>query len=360
MERFLQIITIVCIFLIGSGLFSFLYALGRRIAQKILIRQEQEEAEEEAAKMPSENPTSDKALAGEPAKAEQSDQNGISTDVAVKKEEGEQKDVDTVTEEDAGGPEHSLRSAQPLGKDYICESCGVVLKPWEILPILSFLLQRGKCSWCGAKIPIGEFLSELLGGCLFEALFFRFGRDVVIATIPKLYGVLDITAAFRINKIPALLLLIFVCCLLFLIGVVDQESMEIPNALSLCMLAAGIGAIFLFPEITLTERLIGFFCISVPLLVITLIIPGAFGGGDIKLMAGAGLLLGWKLILVAFFIGILTGGIYAIVMLVAKKIGRKGHFAFGPYLCVGIGISLFFGSMLLSAYLSLGRRLYGM
>nr|MCR5281941.1 prepilin peptidase [Lachnospiraceae bacterium] len=74
----------------------------------------------------------------------------------------------------------------------------------------------------------------------------------------------------------------------------------------------------------------------------------------------AGLLLGWKLILVAFFIGILTGGIYAIVMLAGKKIGRKGHFAFGPYLCVGIGISLFFGSMLLSAYLSLGRRLYGM
>lgn len=65
-----------------------------------------------------------------------------------------------------------------------------------------------------------------------------------------------------------------------------------------------------------------------------------FGGDDVKMMFAAGLVLGWKGNVAAFFIGVITGGVYAIVMLATKKKGRKDHFAFGPFLAAGILIAL--------------------
>jgi leader peptidase (prepilin peptidase)/N-methyltransferase len=72
-----------------------------------------------------------------------------------------------------------------------------------------------------------------------------------------------------------------------------------------------------------------------------LFIPGGFGGGDIKLMAAAGIVLGWKGNVFAFFIAALLGGVYGIYLLVTKKKGRKEHFAFGPFLSIGIAVSLY-------------------
>ena len=82
-------------------------------------------------------------------------------------------------------------------------------------------------------------------------------------------------------------------------------------------------------------HIIGALCVSVPMFLLCLVIDGAFGGGDIKLMAAAGLFLGWQNTLLAMFFGIVFGGIYGIYLLAAKKAGKKDHFAFGPFLCVG-------------------------
>ncbi len=73
------------------------------------------------------------------------------------------------------------------------------------------------------------------------------------------------------------------------------------------------------------------FSVSLPLFLITLAVPGGFGGGDIKLMAACGLFLGWKLCLLSLCFGLLTGGLYGIWLLAAGKKGRKEHFAFGPF-----------------------------
>ena len=77
---------------------------------------------------------------------------------------------------------------------------------------------------------------------------------------------------------------------------------------------------------------------------------GGFGGGDIKLMAAAGLFLGWQNTLLAMFFGIVFGGIYGIYLLAAKKAGKKDHFAFGPFLCAGIVIAMLFGGPVLEWY----------
>ena len=89
------------------------------------------------------------------------------------------------------------------------------------------------------------------------------------------------------------------------------------------------------------------------MLVIALVIPGGFGGGDIKLMFALGLLLGWKEALLAAFLGILSGGAWCGVLL-AKGQGRKAQFPFGPFLCLGGGVSLLFSKEILAWYTAFG------
>ena len=108
----------------------------------------------------------------------------------------------------------------------------------------------------------------------------------------------------------------------------------------------------LFPEHTLTDRLLGAIVISAPMLVLALLIDGAFGGGDIKLMAASGWLLGWRAMIPAIFLGLITGGCYCIWMLARKKMTRKDHFAFGPFLALGLGAAFFYGDEILRWYLA--------
>ena len=82
-------------------------------------------------------------------------------------------------------------------------------------------------------------------------------------------------------------------------------------------------------------------------------VANLIGGGDIKLMAACGLFLGWKITLVSAALAILFGGIYGCYLLAAKKADRKAHFAFGPFLCIGMAIGLLYGGQLIDWYLSL-------
>lgn len=150
-----------------------------------------------------------------------------------------------------------------------------------------------------------------------------------------------------------IILMIVFLILLLLVAVVDARTMEIPNGFVLAVLGLGVAAAFMVPEILLWERLIGILCVSLPLLLITLIIPDAFGGGDIKLMGAAGLFLGWKLTLFSLYIGVLLGGAYGAWLLLSKKKGRKEHFAFGPYLCFGMAVAALFGDSILGWYMNL-------
>ena len=141
--------------------------------------------------------------------------------------------------------------------------------------------------------------------------------------------------------------------LLLIIAQIDQQTMEIPNGLVIACIVPAAIAVFAFPDVKIMERLIGFFSVSLPLFAITLAVPGAFGGGDIKLMAVIGFFLGWKMSLTAFMLAVFSGGIYGIGLLLSKKKGAKEHFAFGPFLCAGTALTLFVGEWLLSWYLSI-------
>lgn len=88
--------------------------------------------------------------------------------------------------------------------------------------------------------------------------------------------------------------------------------------------------------VSVQERCLGAVVIAVPMLVLTILLKGGFGGGDIKLMAVSGFLNGVKVITYAGMLGIILSGIYVSMMLAAGKMGRKDSFALGPFLVMGI------------------------
>ena len=96
---------------------------------------------------------------------------------------------------------------------------------------------------------------------------------------------------------------------------------------------------------------------AVPYLIVALFCKreGGIGGGDIKLMAVCGLILGWPRVAAAGFLSVVTGGCYAIWLLATRRAGRSDHFAFGPFLAVGVVLSLLYGDQLLAWYLGFLR-----
>ena len=156
-------------------------------------------------------------------------------------------------------------------------------------------------------------------------------------------GILALVMTGYYGMSMAALTLFLVSAVLVMITVIDAYTQTIPPVLNIILGALGLVSILTMPGISVAERVIGFFCISVPMFLIVLLVPGGFGGGDIKMMAASGILLGWKGNLAAFFIGLIIGGVYGAFLLISGKKGRKEHFAFGPCLSIGIFVSAYAG-----------------
>lgn len=208
-----------------------------------------------------------------------------------------------------------------------CMRCGRRLKWYEMVPVFSFLALRGRCAGCGEKISPQYPLIEAANGLLWVFLFWHFG--------------LTWTALCACG---------FVSCLLAL-SVIDARTGEIPVGINICIavLAVCMTALDLSSWPT---HVIGLFAVSGPLYVLWLVTRGnGVGGGDIKLLAASGLLLGWKLILLAVVAGCVVAVCVHIPRMALKKAGRA--LAFGPYLSVGMLLALLWGESVINWYLRL-------
>jgi len=149
---------------------------------------------------------------------------------------------------------------------------------------------------------------------------------------------------------------VFFCVLvsvMVLIAFIDFKTMLIPNWCVLVILVAGIIFGFFNGDVSWLERLIGFFVAGGILLLLALLSRGGLGGGDIKLMAAAGVYLGWKLVLWALLCASITGGIVGVIILASGKAGLKTAIPFGPMLVFGILITVIFGKEMIGLYFSL-------
>lgn len=125
-------------------------------------------------------------------------------------------------------------------------------------------------------------------------------------------------------------------------GYVDFRERRIPDRCTAGLFAIAVSAAVFCNGPPFADRLLGLAAVSVPMLALTLFVPGAFGGGDIKLMAASGLFLGAGTELSAFFYALCGGGIYSLYLVFCKSKSKKEEFAFGPFLVLGIYLALIF------------------
>lgn len=207
-----------------------------------------------------------------------------------------------------------------------CTSCMHVLGPVDMIPVAGWFIIRGRCRYCKAPVSPRYAAIELLGGILGVLCWRRSGISVESALV---FAFLS---------------------LLTLVALVDADTMEIPNGFVASAAVIGIISFFSGMEPGLVSRMIGMLCVSLPMLILALVIPGAFGGGDIKLMAAGGLMLGWQMELFGMFAAILSGGIYGIWLLTSGRKERNAHFAFGPFLSAGMAAAILAGRPVLAWY----------
>ena len=131
-------------------------------------------------------------------------------------------------------------------------------------------------------------------------------------------------------------------------AVADINEGIVPDLVVILIAVLSVIKYFVTETVTIdtaVPHLIGAVCVSVPMLVLALIIKGAFGGGDIKLMAAAGLYLGWKYTLVGVVIGLFAAGLYGIYLLIRKKTDLKSKFRVAAFLAYGLGAATLFGDL---------------
>ena len=211
-----------------------------------------------------------------------------------------------------------------------CMSCGYQLEWYDLIPIFSWLSLGGRCRKCKSKISAQYPLIELLNGILWLLSF--------------LFYDLSITTLLYCGLFSSLIAL----------SVIDFRTYEIPVGFNIFILVLGTIRVvceFINDHNSWPEYIIGLVSVSVPLLLIFYATKGrGIGGGDVKLMGAAGLLLGWKLIVLAFFLGCLLG---SVIHIARMKISGESHvLAMGPYLSMGVFLAIMVGNPFISWYLA--------
>lgn len=208
-----------------------------------------------------------------------------------------------------------------------CMRCGYPLAWYDMVPVASWLFLRGRCRKCKEPISPQYPIVEAANGFLYVMVF-----------------------AVRGFTLTSVLYCLLTSALLVL-SVIDWRTYEIPIAVNGFVLALGILRV-ITDYTNWLSYLAGFLCVSMLLLVILLISKGkAIGGGDVKLMAAAGLLLGWKNILLGFLLGCILGSIIHLLRMKLQNAGRT--LAMGPYLSLGIWIAALYGDAMIGWYLSM-------
>ena len=214
-----------------------------------------------------------------------------------------------------------------VGPGSACPRCSTPIAWYDNVPLLSFALLRARCRKCGEPISWRYPVVELVTGLLF-----------VLALAER---------GLTIDLIPALLL---VSGLVAITGI-DLDHQLIPDVISIPGIVVGLAVSTLTGRPGWLDSLVGVVIGGGIFLLIIVASRGGMGGGDMKLGAMLGAFLGWKLVLVAILIAILAGGVFAIVVLLLRRKGRKDAVPFGPFLALGGVVSLFWGESLLAWYL---------
>jgi leader peptidase (prepilin peptidase) / N-methyltransferase len=214
-----------------------------------------------------------------------------------------------------------------------CDSCGKRLGFFDLIPVFSYIFLKGRCRYCGARIPVRHLLVEILTGTVFLLLFHRYLLTVefvmsayimsiliIVLFIDADYGIIPdkLVIAGILGSIPFIVYNIFV-------------PVEIYGDSKWWAPFAGIipGTVFL-----LIVMIAGFFIYKT---------DDAMGMGDIKLFVPIGMFLGWRLCIAALLTAVITGGVTSLILIASGIKKRRDTICFAPFIAIGVFAALMWG-----------------
>jgi leader peptidase (prepilin peptidase)/N-methyltransferase len=212
-----------------------------------------------------------------------------------------------------------------------CASCGLPIRWYDNIPVLGFLLLGGRCRGCGSRISWRYPAVEVLTGLLFLATVLRFGLDA-----------------------RSIFLLIFLCGLV-VVTFIDLDHEIIPHVVTLPGIPLGLVASLVTREPSPRDAAAGALVGAGLVYLVAVYAEVALrresmGGGDINLLAMIGAFLGWRQVLLSFFLAAAAGACLSLLLIATGVLSRKDRIPFGPFLALGATVALFAGDDLIAWY----------
>jgi len=217
-----------------------------------------------------------------------------------------------------------------------CPKCGSLIRWYDNIPIVSFLILRARCRACHAPVSWRYPLVEALNGTLTLLLFMKFGVSLTFVA------------------------LFILCSSLVVITFIDLDHQIIPDEISLPGIAVGFIFSLFLPWNGWLNSLLGILLGGGSLFLVAwgyakLTGKEGMGGGDIKLLAMMGAFLGWRSILFIIFSASLIGSFIGVAAMLIQKKDGKLAIPFGPFLAFGAVLYIFYGRQIITWYLSIGK-----
>ena len=208
-----------------------------------------------------------------------------------------------------------------------CAICSTHLNPWDLIPVLSYLLTQGHCRYCGTRFSSRYPMIELLTAVLFVCCFQIFGLSLQL--------------------IKALILTSF----LLIITFIDYDHQLILDNVLLWFSLSGVAINLWMNSLSVGDMFFASLLGGGLLFLIAVLSRGGMGDGDIKFAVALGLWLDWQCVLLALFIAFVLGGIGSLLLLLLKLKSRKDFIPFGPFIALGTLITVLYGNKIFSLYL---------
>jgi leader peptidase (prepilin peptidase)/N-methyltransferase len=216
----------------------------------------------------------------------------------------------------------------------MCSNCGTLIAAYDNIPILSYLWLKGRCRHCRIRISLRYPMVELLAGLFALGTYLKFG--------------LTVEALIYFSFFAALMVVTFI----------DLDHRIIPDIITLPGIPICFVAGLALPAITCIDALIGILAGGGSLFLVAwtyslITKKEGMGGGDIKLLAMMGAMVGWKGVLFTIFVASLAGTLAGLAVMLQSRKGLKLAVPFGPFLSIGSITYIFFGTPLIVWYFNL-------
>ncbi len=218
----------------------------------------------------------------------------------------------------------------------MCPNCDTLIPFYDNIPLFSYLWLKGQCRRCKVKISMRYPMVELLGGLVALGTYLRFGLTI-----------------------ETLIYYVFIAALL-VVTFIDLDHRIIPDVITLPGIPICFAASFALPAITYKDALLGILVGGGSLFLVAWVYTiltkkEGMGGGDIKLLAMMGAIVGWQGVLFTIFVASLVGTLAGFAVMLQSRKGMKLAVPFGPFLSIGSITYIFFGTELVTWYLNLLR-----